>query len=661
MFYRLIKAQFPSEGTPPDLVRTPPRIPVNSIVEDDAPSGSQELLSPDGKFRKIKFRMADSVRRCWLPVEFLEKAEAAERPPIVLWGFLTACVRAEEWINKKPDTGSNFVNADYLIALAIYESKIANIGNETPGTDAVGPFQMTSARWKGFLDKVNDPEFSEDDRDNVSDQIYGTAFLAREDSRAISEAITGQSTEPYVPTYSDVFIASVVSPLAAITLRKLQIDGKDNTLTSTLIDGLAADRKAEMERIFRHNHHILKVDKAEAEAKGVKAGPRTVKDLYAVVEEKLNELLVSAFKLIQENVPELLPVAPVAGATWLPIALREQADPWKNGQLKEQAEAGKKRVIEYFARMGVQTNTVMHWCGAFVAFCMKEAGGDLANSIVSEPGFAKSWKTWGNLSIPVGTKDIPTGAVIVMAPPPDLKTTGHVAFCSPNQSGKPGMITLVGGNQSDSVKDSDFERAKIAAIRWLGDPLGSAGDGTINDAVPAGDGIAWGKFVDKKFGSTAFKKKVIEIGGRLRCDPSFLMAAMAFETGRSFSAKQKNLAGGSATGLIQFMPTTAAELGTSTAALAAMTEIKQLDFVEKYMARMANGRPFTSLSDVYMAILFPAAFGKSAGTAIFKHPEKAYKQNSGLDINGDKKVTIGEATTKVAEQLQLGLRPENRG
>ena len=82
------------------------------------------------------------------------------------------------------------------------------------------------------------------------------------------------------------------------------------------------------------------------------------------------------------------------------------------------------------------------------------------------------------------------------------------------------------------------------------------------------------------------------------------MAAMAFETGRSFSAKQKNLGGGSATGLIQFMPATAAELGTSTAALAAMTEIKQLDFVEKYMALRANGRPFKQLSDVYMAILW---------------------------------------------------------
>jgi uncharacterized protein (TIGR02594 family) len=499
MFYRLTKAQFPFEGTPPNLEKKPPKIPVNATVEDDPPTGSEELLSPDGALRKVKFTVVDKVRRCWLPVGDLVEAEAPERPPVILWAFLTTCVRAEEWINKKTDTGTNFVNADYLIALALYESKIANVGNETPNTDAVGPFQITSARWKQFLDKVDEAEFpfTEDDRDNVSDQIYGAAFLTREDTRAISEAITEHGrasganideTGPYIPTYSDVFIAAVVSPLAAITLRKLQIDSRDDTVISVLVDGLQPDRKAEMERIFRHNHHILKVDRREAETRGVPAGPRSVKDLYEKVDAKLNELFVSAFKLIQENVPELLPVVPAnaAGAPWLPIALREQASPWNNGELREQTEAGKKRVIEYFRAIGVQTNEVLHWCGAFVGFCMKEAGGEFAGSIVKEPGFAKSWKTWGNQSIPLGTKDIPTGALVVMSPPPDGKTTGHVAFCSPNQSGAAGMLTLVGGNQSDSVKDSDFARAKIAAIRWLGAPA-QAADAGATPAIAAGD------------------------------------------------------------------------------------------------------------------------------------------------------------------------------
>ena len=60
-----------------------------------------------------------------------------------------------------------------------------------------------------------------------------------------------------------MFIAAVVSPLASITLRKAQIDGKDDTVITTLVEGLTAERKAEMERIFRHNHHILKVANGE--------------------------------------------------------------------------------------------------------------------------------------------------------------------------------------------------------------------------------------------------------------------------------------------------------------------------------------------------------------------------------------------------------------
>jgi hypothetical protein len=58
------------------------------------------------------------------------------------------------------------------------------------------------------------------------------------------------------------------------------------------------------------------------------------------------------------------------------------------------------------------------------------------------------------------------------------------------------------------------------------------------------------------------------------------MAAMAFETGETFSPSIKNKASG-ATGLIQFMRSTAKGSGTTTAALAEMTAVDQLDFVEK--------------------------------------------------------------------------------
>ncbi|MER9491573.1 hypothetical protein NKI86_07030 [Mesorhizobium sp. M0320] len=671
MFHRLTKAQFPFEGEPPAFAKVPPRISAGSIVEDDPVGDVAETLSADGALRRAKFRMVSDVRRCWLPVEFLEPAEAAERPPIIPWAFLTTCVRAEEWINALPDTGANYVNADYLIALALYESGLANVGNITSGTDAVGPFQITSARWSQYLEKANNPELTADDRDNVSDQIRGAAFLTREDTRAISEAITAhdqgagtnaepEKTGPYIPTYSDVFIAAVVTPLAAIELRKLQIAGKGDARIDEIVKNLDDLREAEMELIFRHNHHVFKVDKAEAESKGIAAGPRTVADLYVAVNAKLDQLLADAFKLMQDHVPELLPIT-AGDAPWLQIALREQANPWRNGVLKEDSAAGTKKALDYFGATNLSTSKVLAWCGAFVAFCMKEVGGNVADTIVRDPVWASNWKKWGNLAIPRGSANIPVGAVVVMSPPPDGSRSGHVSFYSPNQSNAAGKITLLGGNQGNSVKDSDFARSEVAAIRWLGPPHGSGADVPGSDVIPAGEGIAWGRYVDNKFGSNAFKTKVIAICQGMNCDPSYLMAAMSFETARSFSAKQKNLAGGSATGLIQFTPIAAADLGTTVAELATMTELRQLDFVEKYMKRWAKNRPFTKLSDVYMAILAPAFFGSSDGTAIYSRPSKNYKANAGLDANNDGQITVGEATAKVLVHLHEGLRPENRG
>jgi len=89
--------------------------------------------------------------------------------------------------------------------------------------------------------------------------------------------------------------------------------------------------------------------------------------------------------------------------------------------------------------------------------------------------------------------------------------------------------------------------------------------------------IAWGAKV-----TDDFKRKTITISRRLNMDPSHLMAIMAFETSRSFDPSITNRAGSGATGLIQFMPATARDLGTTTSRLALMNAVEQLDYVERY-------------------------------------------------------------------------------
>lgn len=166
--------------------------------------------------------------------------------------------------------------------------------------------------------------------------------------------------------------------------------------------------------------------------------------------------------------------------------------------------------------------------------------------------------------------------------------------------------------------------------------------------------IAWGAKV-----SPTFRDRVWWIADTLKLDPDHLMSCMAFESGRTFSPSIRNMAGSGATGLIQFMPATARDLGTTTDALARMSAEDQLNFVYKYF-RPYSGR-LRTLADIYMAILWPRAVGQPEGFVLFDRGKQptAYRQNSGLDANRDGLVTKLEAASKVVALYTEGRRPEN--
>lgn len=176
----------------------------------------------------------------------------------------------------------------------------------------------------------------------------------------------------------------------------------------------------------------------------------------------------------------------------------------------------------------------------------------------------------------------------------------------------------------------------------------------MNDRCTNPRKLAWGLRV-----SHEFREAVFALCRRRGMDPDFLMACMAFETGRSFSPTVRNGAGSGAVGLIQFMPSTARDLGTSSDALARMTALEQLAYVEAYF------KPFTgklaSLSDHYMAILWPKAIGRPEFAVLWSRADwpKTYRQNAGLDANRDAMITKGEAAAKVQAKLREGLEPDN--
>jgi len=136
-----------------------------------------------------------------------------------------------------------------------------------------------------------------------------------------------------------------------------------------------------------------------------------------------------------------------------------------------------------------------------------------------------------------------------------------------------------------------------------------------------------------------------DVASSLGMDPGWLDAIIYFESNYSPSVVNKI----GATGLIQFLPSTAAQLGTTTAQLAQMSAVQQMEYVRRYFAPYA-GR-LQSLEDAYMAVLWPAGIGKPLDAVLWsKNDPKTrvyYNANANLDRNGDGVITKREAASIV--------------
>lgn len=148
-------------------------------------------------------------------------------------------------------------------------------------------------------------------------------------------------------------------------------------------------------------------------------------------------------------------------------------------------------------------------------------------------------------------------------------------------------------------------------------------------------------FEDKITSNKAsFLAKVRIIAAKLLIDPDWLMAVMYLESGLNHRAYNSN---GGATGLIQFMPSTAAHLGTSTQALANMTNVQQLDYVYSYF-RSYTGR-IQSFPDLYMVTFFPIALGKPDDYVIHSDTLSAdtiARANPVFDLDKNRQITAWE-------------------
>jgi hypothetical protein len=119
-------------------------------------------------------------------------------------------------------------------------------------------------------------------------------------------------------------------------------------------------------------------------------------------------------------------------------------------------------------------------------------------------------------------------------------------------------------------------------------------------------------------------------------DPEKIKAVMGPESGGKADARNPK---SGATGLIQFLPSIARDLGTSTEELASMSATEQLPFVMKYL----SDRGVTSDSpteDYVMAVAAPAFIGKPPETVVYRKGSKEWEQNPAWRPPGGGDITV---------------------
>jgi uncharacterized protein (TIGR02594 family) len=144
------------------------------------------------------------------------------------------------------------------------------------------------------------------------------------------------------------------------------------------------------------------------------------------------------------EVLELEEPMPIGSTPWMVIAKREIG--------QEEIQGGENpRIIEYHSATTLSADEdEIAWCSAFVTWCLEKAGYKSTKS-----AWARSYENYGK------DLDEPKVGCIVVFDWGD--GSGHVGFITAWTSQ---TVTVLGGNQSDSVCTATFSRRNISAFKW---------------------------------------------------------------------------------------------------------------------------------------------------------------------------------------------------
>ena len=209
---------------------------------------------------------------------------------------------------------------------------------------------------------------------------------------------------------------------------------------------------------------------------------------------------------------------------------------------------------------------------------------------------------------------------------PTLPTTVEIGQSIPdgNQSNmkdeKKGLL----GRLVDFLKGKDADDTSVASSSSSGGAMGMTLSGSAADRVG---------------NDHEFLAEVTRLSQKYQIKEGDLLALMASESGLDpHSVNEKT----GATGLIQFIPSTARGLGTTTSALLGMTRAQQMKYVEKFFdqAKLPKG---AGAGQLYATVIAPNYATKDPDTKLYTRADgNSYTHNKALDTNNDGAITVRE-------------------
>jgi uncharacterized protein (TIGR02594 family) len=403
--------------------------------------------------------------------------------------FVRKCTAIDRMLNADPAVAPNFIAADFLIARALIETGMTQTAFAAPF--CTGPFRLAQTEWDAFLRSGLQAHSLYQPGDVVypMPQVYAAGFSMHAASKGFADAWAaanppGDNAEPFIPSYLDLFHVYLTDVATAVAIRKNEADSVKlltNVVDSTLIASIAS--RAALSRV---------------------KGSMTVSEFVAVTEAVLAAALDAAFDKIKTLAADELPKSdpsPSGGAAgsapWIQVAQAEEA-------AGVTGTSAPDRIRSYFAAVPQNVGeTIPAWCGAFAAFCMKTS----RRPVPAGAARAVNWKAWGSQTVPLGSQEIPVGAVVVLTEVPTTTGPhGHVGFFTAfDASGR--NVQLLGGNQSNAVKISSFPITRVATIRVQQTAAAVSGAANHYDLTAAHvprDLQQWGDLIVDRFQRAGF-------------------------------------------------------------------------------------------------------------------------------------------------------------